>query len=108
MTIIYNFLVILLDLFYYLCLLYLTIYNKIRLIPLLKNISKEAVIEKYPLIAPLSFKDVSEECDDNLAKHINEYLIDTTNLIDSPNRDIPINDSLLSPDSKANELKEYD
>ena len=38
------------------CLVYLMIYNKIRLIPLMKNINREQIIEKYPLMNPLFLK----------------------------------------------------
>lgn len=72
------------------CLVYLMIYNKIRLIPLMKNINREQIIEKYPFMNPLLFKEILEECDEELIQHINKYLQKGNSLINQPNNEIII------------------
>lgn len=67
------------------CLVYLTIYNEIRLIPLLRNITKEEILKKNRLMAPLRFIEISTECDPIMIEHLRNYLDIGDTLIDNPN-----------------------
>lgn len=69
------------------CLVYHMIYNKIRLIPLLKNISRERILEMYPLMSPLLFKEIGE-CDNELIQHIKQRKLKGTSIVDNPNSEI--------------------
>lgn len=69
------------------CLVYLMIYNKIRLIPLLKNISRERILEMFPLMYPLLFKEIGE-CNDELIQHIKQRKLSGTSIVDNPNSEI--------------------
>lgn len=74
------------------CLLWLMIYNKIRLIPLMKNINREQIVEKYPLMNPLLFKEILDDCDEELIQHINNYLLKGNFLINHPNNQVIIDE----------------
>jgi hypothetical protein len=74
------------------CLLWLMIYNKIRLIPLMKNINREQIVEKYPLMNPLLFKEILNDCDEELIQHINNYLLKGNFLINHPNNQVIIDE----------------
>jgi hypothetical protein len=87
-------------------LLELTIINEIRLIPLIKNITREEIVKKYRLLAPLRFKEISNECDPDLIEHIRNYLKIGDTLIDHPNNyEIVLNQESKKKISVIKEVK---
>lgn len=82
------------------CLTYLMIYNRIRLIPLIKNIAKEEIIKKYSLMAPLRFVEIINECDPTLIEHIRNYLEMGNTLIHNPNT----HEIILNKESKISKV----
>jgi hypothetical protein len=87
-------------------LLELTIINEIRLIPLINNITRNEIIKKYRLLAPLRFKEISNECDPELIEHIRNHLTIGNTLIDHPNNhEIILNQEPKKTISVIKELK---
>lgn len=70
------------------CLLFLTIYNKIRLIPLRKYVSIETILSKYPLMSTLLIKEIGDNCDESMISHIRAYLEMGISIIDHPNNEL--------------------
>ena len=81
------------------CLLFLTIYNKIRLIPLRKYLSNEAILSRYPLMRTSLIKELGDNCDENMIDHIRKYLEKGTSILEHPNNEI-------DSDLDRNEIKE--
>lgn len=99
------------------CLMHLTIYNKIRLIPLMRNISREQIVTKYPLMNPLHFKEINDECDEDLIMHVKNYLGTGISLFNNPNAEVRLENFQIGGEevfrrdtkgSKSRSLQEID
>ncbi len=64
--------------------LYMHIYEKIRMLPMLYDITRDEVVARYPLLHPVKFETLSINCDKPFIAYIKKYLADACSIIDKP------------------------